>query len=654
MELAKYISTAFESVFNIECPACLLEASEGDAREYMKKALEANGISGELAGRYGAMWAAEAFNDIRDRFVHKGGCDVYFVPGIARIAYGELGYGTGHMDADKVDALAKLVKFISTAHRNDFSRNLERIDTVTEGPRKGMKVRSAPLAFDDIAEMFSRKQKEATEAERAEVEKAGRTDNGYRVIELADFKTANSYYEYTVTDDRGTAWCYLGDEDTFEDYRDSGNRLYLALKDGFERLKPGEPGYGRSMIGFDMGVLKKDGTSEMQVCTNRYNHGKDLEHEEGAGSGDHAYSDVQLSRILGVPVWKDFPGYTAEEQLALGRMDIDGLAEIIRDMDTVRDWASNADFYRKKYGMYAERSNFPIGAYSFYNRRDFIVGYAIEEGDSGKALWVRTISRLPEDRFLVQFADYRYGMIDRNRRLLTGDERFDTAMAYRAERFPIPVGRKMETDSSKYTWNFIDADGHVMLPGWVTNVTQFIPGGYATVRTSDGKMSIINSDMEFVVRGAEIRPVADSNAFLVKKDDRYNFFGAGGQGFDPWADMAVPVDDELYIVSVNAKWTAYNARTGATWPDSYWYVLRAGLIELKNIFIVQRESDHKYNYIVEDGSCKDSRPVFDRWFDMANSFHMSYATSAILDGANVRVCFDGKSLYLENEKGKII
>lgn len=70
----------------------ILEASEGDARKYMKKAIEANGLSGKLTELYGPNWSEAAFKKMRDLFVHHG-CDVYFVPGLARIAYGELHTG---------------------------------------------------------------------------------------------------------------------------------------------------------------------------------------------------------------------------------------------------------------------------------------------------------------------------------------------------------------------------------------------------------------------------------------------------------------------------------------------------------------------------------------------------------------------------------
>jgi len=287
----------------------LLEASEGDARKYMKAAIEKMpNVLAELQDEYGDEWVVKCFNKLRNDFVHSG-CDVLFVPGIARIAYGELDYDSDDEDTAKVMMLRNIVKFITIAHKEEFSRNLEHISIVKEGPKKGSKVKSEPMTFGELDTMFSRNIEATTASAREEFERdSSANQTKYKVIWLKDFETAHSYLPYVEYD----PWCYFEDDYTFERYCKNGNKLYLALAPGFEKLKPGDAGYGRSMIGFDMGPQDKNGHSTMEVCNNRYNHGEDLEHENDK-TGDAKYNEIELSKILGVPVWKAYPGYSAEE-----------------------------------------------------------------------------------------------------------------------------------------------------------------------------------------------------------------------------------------------------------------------------------------------------------------------------------------------------
>ena len=298
-----------------EILSLLMEASEGDARKYMKKVLEAMGLDEDFIEEYGEHWSEQVFNEIRSKFIHNG-CDVYFTPGLARIAYGELDMGSEDEDTDGLRRLGQIVRFITTAHKNDFSRNLEHITTIGQGPNKGQKQKSAPCTLDQLTDMFGKVQQQMTDADRAEFNKTQHTDTGYTIIELKDFETAHKYLRYTDLPG-GDAWCYLQHEDTFDSYRRSGNRTYLALAPGFEKLKPGDQGYGRSMIGFDMGPVDENGHSPLEVCNNRYNHATDLEHENDK-SGDSKYNEIELSRILGFPVWEKCPGYTEEELLKAG------------------------------------------------------------------------------------------------------------------------------------------------------------------------------------------------------------------------------------------------------------------------------------------------------------------------------------------------
>ena len=74
-----------------EAAMALYEASEGDARKYMKKVLISLGLEQELADDYGENWSELIFKKLRKEFIRLG-CDMYFLPGLARILYGELDF----------------------------------------------------------------------------------------------------------------------------------------------------------------------------------------------------------------------------------------------------------------------------------------------------------------------------------------------------------------------------------------------------------------------------------------------------------------------------------------------------------------------------------------------------------------------------------
>lgn len=325
----------------------LLEASEGDAYKYMKKVLLALPNADELAADYGENWTREIFNKLRDDFVHSG-CDVYFVPGIARILYGELDYDSEDEDSSKVRQLRSIVKFITMAHRDQFTRHLAHINadkTVTE-----------PFTYEQLHDMFDKTIKKTTDVERDNFKSEGKTK--YTVIWLKDFETANQYLKYCTAD----AWCYFEDEDTFANYASNGNKLYLALAPGFENLKPGDPGYGRSMIGFDMEPQDENGVSHLGVCNNRYNHSEDLENENNK-SGDNKYNEIELSEILGVPVWKAYPGYSSKELEENGIISLPYVKAKIKDI--FNNFVSNEQVSNELLELQAaiEKSSTHIGMY---------------------------------------------------------------------------------------------------------------------------------------------------------------------------------------------------------------------------------------------------------------------------------------------------
>lgn len=481
-----------------EAVCALYEASEGDARKYMKKVLQSLGLEHELANDYGINWTEEAFNKIRNAFVHQG-CDVYFVPGIARIAYGDLRFDSDDEDTQKIALLRNLVKFITMAHKAEFTRNLEKIDVVSEGPQKGMKVKSKPMTLDQLSAMFSREQKEVTGKARDQFAKEmGNSEgNGYKIIELKNFEQAHQFLPYCTAD----KWCYLQNESTFDSYAGGGNKLYLALAPGFEKLKPGDDGYGRSMIGFDMGPVDETGKSEMCVCTNRYNHSENLEHEPGVGSGDAAYDEIQLSKILGFPVWERCPGYTVDEMLANGLMNMMTMKTIVTTDDELTKLARDKKYqmeFLKKYRVEArEEWRAPGFCVSFckINKRGLHTTewYAMATDNPDHLLWFKNFERLNSDVYSLEVGSHKFMVVYQTGKPLSTDVFYKVG----GDHFPIAVCKMIDGEKR---YNYIGIDGRYISNDWFAHVGTFdLYTDFACVQRDDGKENVINKAGKLVL-----------------------------------------------------------------------------------------------------------------------------------------------------------
>ena len=559
------VSAAYETLFGTPCPDSLLEASEGDARKYMKKAIEANGLSGKLTEMYGPNWSEAAFRKIRDLFVHHG-CDEYFIPGLARISYGELALGGYGENGRGLNQLCELVAFITTAHKNEFSRNLEHITTVQQGPQKGMKVRSAPMSLRELSDMFTREQEEDTEAQRkAFIGTDG--GNGYKVIELDSFETAQPFLKYTIP---SSPWCYFENEETFNAYSANGNRLYLALAPGFENLKPGDRGYGRSMIGFDMGPIGPDGTSKLCACTNRYNHSNNMEavKDEETGKlidpdtgkppkkGDAAYNEIQLSNILGVPVWRTYLGFNLADVIREGKFDETVLARVFDSKDALLNAIENPDALLEKYniivkqlspGLYGVKSASPDNnpTPNFWRRDPEFRCIVVVNGPGGNPFWAREYRRLPNDANIV-FGRQGDFIIDGAGNPIVQEVFSETRPAEQVG-FPIAVSRgKAVTengyDSRLLKWNFIDEKGNFLCDQWFNNVTEFNRDGYARVgmvnqEENINRINVINTKGQFMLP-----------EWAKHLTDGYGI-DIGGNRFHI-AEMA---DNSIFIIDLNFK-----------------------------------------------------------------------------------------------------
>lgn len=272
--------------------------SEGDAYRYTKKVLlslpnvsEIRRIYTEIAeNRNISSWTRACYEELRRQFFRDGQCKIKFAPGVARVAYGELLFGTGDEDFRQLADLRDFVRIISIAHFTEFTRHLA--------------VDGRELSFKDLVDRFGNTVAGNWKELKRELAKVKYGPRRYRVIWLDSFQTAHGYYEYTKPHN----WCHLGSESMFRSYsynRKTGKdgnvrlsvvKLYLAVLPGFEDMTEDDPLYGESMLGIDIGP---DG--RLLHVNNRWNHSHDSIDER---KGDNKYSEKELSELLGGPFYK--------------------------------------------------------------------------------------------------------------------------------------------------------------------------------------------------------------------------------------------------------------------------------------------------------------------------------------------------------------
>ena len=281
--------------------------SEGDAYRYTKKVLvnlpnvdEIRNIYTEIACNRGiSSWTRACYEELRRQFFRDGQCKIKFAPGLARIAFGELLFGTGDEDFRQLADLRDFVRIISIAHFTEFSRHLA-VDGKT-------------LTFKDLVDRFGSTVSGNWKELKRELARIKYGPRRYRVIWLDSFATANQYYKYTTPH----GWCHLSSQSMFKSYsfntrldakgkrKISVVKLYLAVLPGFETMTEDDPLYGESMLGIDIGP---DG--RLMHVNNRWNHAHDNVDER---KGDNKYSERELSELMGGPFYKLCPAFSKKD-----------------------------------------------------------------------------------------------------------------------------------------------------------------------------------------------------------------------------------------------------------------------------------------------------------------------------------------------------
>lgn len=316
-----------ESVWNAY--SVLLEANIGDAYKYFDKEVR-NVLNPSIQAKLKAdvldlvkennielsdtvSWVKVLFRYLIADFNLRDTEAIYFVPGLARILFNNLDEFEYEPDTGlsaKADRLGELVKYIAIGHKDNYTRYLCNRST---GEQE---------TFESLNEKYRDAFMQAQKADLERLKTMDYTPTDYKIVELTSFKVAHQYAQYATAQE----WCHLEYPDMFDHYSEGGTiRLYLALKPGFEKLRPGDKGYGNSMLGIDIGP-----NNQLKNCNNRYNHDPDPElDKEHNSKADKRYNAEELSLLLGGPYYEFCPYYSREEMARRGILDMEQITQLI-------------------------------------------------------------------------------------------------------------------------------------------------------------------------------------------------------------------------------------------------------------------------------------------------------------------------------------
>lgn len=226
---------------------------------------------------------------VRSEFFHNDYANIKFEPGIARIAYGELGLQANE-DRKSLNKLKNILKVISQSYDTEFDATLN------------------GMSFSELDDMFGEEASAMQRGEHSRISNAEYNNSAtYNIVKINSFKEAKSYLKYT---NPNSPWCVSNAKGMFDSYTSKGkNTIYFAYKDGFENLKPVKgrnaplDKYGLSMLCIIMAPDYGDGSS-LAYCACRWNHDN--------GGTDNVMNAEELSRVLGGNVFQLCPSNDAE------------------------------------------------------------------------------------------------------------------------------------------------------------------------------------------------------------------------------------------------------------------------------------------------------------------------------------------------------
>lgn len=279
-------------------------------------------------------WAVALEAYIRGEFFHRRGMPDKFEPGIARIAYTEMGlWPDGIKDyrsekpspredvEDLISEVRRIVGLLSgPAHVNDFTFDLD------------------GMGLDELLRRFGSREGESTGSSMVDT---GSTR--YRVVRVDSFEQSKEFAHFFDSNPKDR-WCIIGSKEYWNRYTRRGkNTAYYLIAPGAEEMTAhrGEncpkDEYGLSLIGIMIGPR---GT--LEHCCVRWNYSN--------GASDHELSADELSELLGRPLEvlcpprerKEGEVSTYEELMAAIKKADDPFSAYAANGGTVRELAGKA------------------------------------------------------------------------------------------------------------------------------------------------------------------------------------------------------------------------------------------------------------------------------------------------------------------------
>lgn len=234
---------------------------------------------------------------IRSIFFHDGRSNPKFEPGVARIAYTEIGvwpedlpdWRPNHPEhrTNGIRPIINVLREISGVHSDDYDFDLN------------------GMSGDELIARFAH----GSTGQKYINEEADGSGTDYKVVWIPNFETAKKYGHYTKNTQQ---WCLTDMRRYWNNYT-KGNtvKMYFLIAPNVDEVEP-EPGpnapldeYGLSLIGVG---IAPDGT--LDNCCTRWNHLQ--------GGTDMSLSEEQLCKLLNVRELSDIcPPFTEEDQSAI-------------------------------------------------------------------------------------------------------------------------------------------------------------------------------------------------------------------------------------------------------------------------------------------------------------------------------------------------
>ena len=442
---------------------------------------------------------------IKNTYFHDGKANIKFEPGVARIAYGELGM-QGNEDTRKLRILGRILQEISASHATEYDANFN------------------GLSYDELNERFGGAIKQANDSELEDLRNSSYDKSNYIIKWIPDFETAKQYSEYTNFGSN-EHWCLTHNQNLWESYtgKYNENKVYFCYVPDFEHVERavGENApldeYGLSLISV---IVTPE--NELRAVTCRWNHTN--------GGSDGVMDAKQLSRLLGGYVFDLCPPYDKEELKSRGYIPLEDVQQMIDDgvdlsehitqkgmicindkYNFIRDgklisnkWFDIVGFFndgyakaevRGKWNFIDTNGNF-LSDQWFDCTGDFNDGYAqVELKDQMN--FIDTNGNFLSDQWFDYCGDFNDGLaqvelndkwnfIDTNGKFIS-DQWFDCAGDFSEGYAVVKLNCK---------WNFIDHKGNFLSERWFDDCGSFY-NGFANV-TLNGKRNLIDHNGKLI------------------------------------------------------------------------------------------------------------------------------------------------------------